>query len=336
MEEIRTRARLVDPAASSLFTRGLSTMVPRSEIEEALHRGEYPAPLFLDIARVDSERDDEVTAHARVMIDWDEPTLQELLRTTSDSKVRLSFDPDELRRALEGDEVDAHGMREKMAVIAVAAAAAGAGAGAAAAASPIAPDYAGAPGATVHSSVATDAGTGGQSNPLSRYVAGIDAKTTAQTPSFTSDVAAGGTGSPANVGPAPISDVASGGTGSPASDALSRYVSNVGSDVTAQAPAFTSDVAAGGTGSPAAAVTPSFTSDVAAGGTGSPQSDVLSRYVSNVGDDAATAPEAGGSGSSISLPSPAEGAGIAAGIALLITGAGFAAVRSRRPPELPA
>ena len=95
MEEIRTRARLVDPAASSLFTRGLSTMVPRSEIEEALHRGEYPAPLFLDIARVDSERDDEVTAHARVMIDWDEPTLQELLRTTSDSKVRLSFDPDE-------------------------------------------------------------------------------------------------------------------------------------------------------------------------------------------------------------------------------------------------
>jgi hypothetical protein len=37
------------------------------------------------------------------------------------------------------------------------------------------------------------------------------------------------------------------------------------------------------------------------------------------------------------MPSPAEGAGIAAGIVLLITGAGFMAVRSRKaPPGLPA
>ena len=47
-------------------------------------------------------------------------------------------------------------------------------------------------------------------------------------------------------------------------------------------------------------------------------------------------PAAGDSGSSISLPSPADGAGIAAGLALLIMGAGFTAARSRRPPEQPA
>jgi hypothetical protein len=316
MEEIRTRARLVDPAASSLFTRGLSTLVPRSEIEEALHRGEYPAPLFLDIARV-GEGDDEVTAHARLMVDWDEPTLQELLRTTSDSEIRLSFDPDELERALDEAEVDAHGLREKMAVAAVAVAAAGAGAGAAAA----------------HPQIVSDSGGG----------PAITA------PAFTSDVASGGTGAPASL-PTFTSDVASSGSGSAAGDAVSRYVANVGDDAAAQAPSFTSDVAAGdtggtavsftsdvaagGTGAPAD-VSPSFTSDVASGGTGSPQTDAVSRYVANISDDSATAPAGGGD--SISLPSPAEGAGIAAGIALLITGAGFVAVRSRKaPPGLPA
>src|ERR1051325_10006446 len=239
MEEIRTRARLVDPAVST-FQRGLTTLVPRSEVEEAFHRGEVPAPLVLDIAGAGS--DDEVTAHAQVTVDWDKAMLEELLRTTDEDEIRLSFDADELEQALQESEVDAHGLREKAAVLAVGVAAAGAAAGGSFAASPISPDYAGAPGATVHSTVAN---TGGQSNPLSRYVAGVAAQATAQTPSFTSDVASGGTGSPAGT-VAPISDVASGGTGSPAGTV-----------------APISDVASGGTGSPAGTVAP--ISDVASG-----------------------------------------------------------------------
>jgi hypothetical protein len=96
MEEIRTRARLVDPAASSLFTRGLTTLVPRSEVEEAFRRGEFPAALVLDVAR---SADDDVSAHAQVTVDWDKAMLEELLSTTEDDQIRLSFDADELEQA---------------------------------------------------------------------------------------------------------------------------------------------------------------------------------------------------------------------------------------------
>ena len=172
MEEIRTRARLVDPAASSLSTRGLTTLVPRAEVEEAFHRGEFPAPLVLDIARTDGS--DDVTAHAQVTVDWDQAMLEELLRITDDDQIRLSFDADELEQALQEAEVDAHGMRERAAVLVIGVAAAGATAGGAFASGPsITPDYAGAPGATVHSTVATDAGSGTESNPLARLGSGV-------------------------------------------------------------------------------------------------------------------------------------------------------------------
>jgi hypothetical protein len=313
MEEIRTRARLVDPASG--FPRGVSTVVPRAEIEEALATGEAPSPLYLDIAR--RTGDDEVTAHSRLMVDWDAPTLQELLRTTSDSDVRLSFDADELERALEESEVDAHGMREKIAVIAVAVTAAGAGAGAAAAGTPGVGMWADGGNAPATTSVTAPATTAGSpdSSPLGRYVANIDSRAssdqsdavsryaaniandaTTQTPAFTSDVAAGGTGSPANAAPAPVSDVASGGAGGPAV---------------------------------------SFTSDVASGGSGVSQGDVVSRYAANVANDAAQAP-AVSTGDSATTPSAAEDAALFGGLALLITGAGFVAARSRKSPELPA
>ena len=321
MEEFRTRARLVDPAASGAFARGLTTLVPRSEIEQAIEFGEYPAPLVLDIARV-GERDDEVTAHAQVTVDWDEAMLKELLQSTSEAEIRLSFDADELERALEEAEVDAHGIKERVAVLAVAAAAAGAAAGGAAAHPQIVADYSGTPATTAPAFVSDVASGGtGQAAPadaVARYTANVGSDATAATPSFTSDVAAGGAGEPATVSPTFTSDVASGGTGEPAT-------------VT---PSFTSDVASG----EPATVSPSFTSDVASGGTGTAP-DALSRYVGNVGNDVtaaepAAAPASGGS--SISLPSPAEGAGIAAGIVLLITGAGFVAVRRRHEPGLPA
>src|SRR5947208_8021770 len=124
--EIQTQARLVDLGSAGFATRGLSATVPRAEIEESILRGEYPARLVLDIGRMEG---DEVASAGRVSVDWDEATLEALLRTTSEDDVALWFDRAELERALEGPEVDAHGLREKGAAIAVVVAAAGATAG---------------------------------------------------------------------------------------------------------------------------------------------------------------------------------------------------------------
>jgi hypothetical protein len=224
MDEVQTRARLVDSAVSGFAASALSTTVPRAEIEEAMASGDYPARLMLDISRVEGGRT-SVIPYARVAVEWDEPTLEELLRATSADEVTLRFDADALERALEESEVDAHGLRERAAVLVVTVAAVGVGAGGASAL------------------------TGGA-------VAGVSA--------------------------APVTLV--------------------------------SDVQSGGTGEPVAAA--SFVSDVASGGSGEPVAGLAS-------------------GDSWAL-SPAADAGIAAGVALLISAAGFTLVRSRKQPVRPA
>ena len=264
MVEIQTQARLVDRGSAGFAQRGLSTTVPRAEIEETIRRGEYPARLVLDMGRMEG---DAVTAAGQVSVDWDEATLEALLRTTDEKDVVLWFDPAELEQALAGSEVDAHGLRETAAAVAVVVAAAGATAGGA---------FAMTGGPT------TDIGGGGVATAPAAFV---------------TDVSSGGTGQPATAAPeAPLSfvtDVSSGGTGQPEGDALSRYVTNVGG----------------------------------------PEGDAVSRYVTNVGDEA---PAATPGGDGISLSSPGVDAGIAAGLALLITGAGFAVARTRTRPAQPA
>jgi hypothetical protein len=293
MEEIQTQARLVDPPASGFAARTVSTTLARAEIEEAIASGDYPARLMLDVARVEDEAGTAAIPYARVAVDWDEPTLERLLRRSEDDEVTLWFDAEALERAVEQDEVDAHGLRERAAVVAVAVAAVGAGAGSALA--------------------MTD---GGGAPPSETAV------------SVVSDVASGGTGEPAAVTPF-TTDVQSGGQGQAAGDALSRYVMNTGGDVATPA-----------------TETPSFTTDIAAGGTGQPESDALSRYITNTGADTATPVAvssfttdvaAGGTGQPVATPasdegwtpSPTEGAGIAAGVVLLISAAGFTVVRKR-------
>jgi hypothetical protein len=120
MNDLRTRAYLVD------FDRAgaVGTIVPRAEIAEAAAGTEFPATLVLDLARVEAESGGEGTAHATVAVEWDQPTLEQLLAATEDQEIELRFDERELVMAF--DDVEGHGIRERAAVLAVAVAAAGA------------------------------------------------------------------------------------------------------------------------------------------------------------------------------------------------------------------
>lgn len=124
MDDLRTRAKLVTVDAASVGADSIGTVVSRAEVAETAARGEFPATLLLDLDRLESEDGGEVTARARVAVDWDEDTLDQLLASTEYDEIALWFDSRELAQAF--DEVEAHGLREKAAVLAVTAAAAGA------------------------------------------------------------------------------------------------------------------------------------------------------------------------------------------------------------------
>jgi hypothetical protein len=126
MEDLRTRAQLVsDPARAGAGAVG--TVVTRAEIAEAAARNEFPATFLLDLDRVEAGDGGEVMAHASIAVDWDEQTLGQLLASTDGDEITLWFDEAELARAFDED-VEAHGFRQKVAVLAIAVTAAGASA----------------------------------------------------------------------------------------------------------------------------------------------------------------------------------------------------------------
>jgi hypothetical protein len=123
MEDLlRTRAQLVALDRAD----AIGTVVTRAEIAEAAAGSEFPATLLLDVDQVEAANGGEVTAHARIAVDWDQETLEQLLSATEDNQIELLFDQREL--ALAFDDVEGHGLRQKAAVLAVAIAAAGASA----------------------------------------------------------------------------------------------------------------------------------------------------------------------------------------------------------------
>jgi hypothetical protein len=146
MEEIAARASLV-PAAD--VGQGLTTSVSRSEIEDVLASEETPIQLVLEITRFS---DGEAGEMRSVAVSWERPDLEQLLKEAQGDNVVLTFDREALRQAVESD-VDAHGMREKLLVLAVAATAA-TGAAASAAAEP--GPYLGARSAGAESTLASD------------------------------------------------------------------------------------------------------------------------------------------------------------------------------------
>jgi len=128
MEKIAARAALV-PAPD--VGDGLTTSISRSEIEEVLAAEEAPIELVLDVTRF---ADGETGDTRSISVSWERSDLEQLLKDARGDQVILTFDREALRQATD-DDVEAHGLREKILVLAVAATAA-TGAAATAAAEP--------------------------------------------------------------------------------------------------------------------------------------------------------------------------------------------------------
>jgi hypothetical protein len=127
MNERSGTVRLVEPRGKS-EVRGLVTTISRREVEEA-RQHDAPVDLLLDVERTAADGGRETE---RIALAWEPQDLERLLAAASDDEIKLTFDEAELQRLLDED-VDAHGMREKLAVLSVAAGIAAAGAGSAAA-----------------------------------------------------------------------------------------------------------------------------------------------------------------------------------------------------------
>jgi hypothetical protein len=126
MDELAARAVLVSAPA---VENGITTSIRRSEIEEVLGQNETPIELILDLTRF---ANGEPTGTGSVAVSWERNELERLLQEAEGDEVALTFDREALRQALESD-VEAHGFREKVLVLAVAATAATGGAAAASA-----------------------------------------------------------------------------------------------------------------------------------------------------------------------------------------------------------
>jgi hypothetical protein len=327
MDEVRDRARLVDPSAFD--GREVTATVPRVQIEGVLASADGPPELVLDIER---RGGDEVEAHT-FRLEWDAKELEQLLQTTSGDNVTLVLDREELERAIDED-VEAHGLRETAAVFAVAATAAASAAVGNATAANVVHDGGGASGAAPIEMV-SDAGSGGPATTASLQTAAQSdsnmlqvaaaSQSGAQTPEVVSDAAMSGPvqhGGPQT--PEMVSDAASTG---PVQQAA------------ATGPEMVSDAASTGPVQQAAATGPEMVSDAASTGpvgmTPDQIVDASGVPPEMVSDAASSGPvtqaaaESSGGGWDISAPSPTTGA-IAGGAALMIAAAAFAVRGQRR------
>jgi hypothetical protein len=116
MDEVSAKATLTAEIDSPLAVK-----VPRSEVERAL-QADAEADLVLDVVRKNGQEE-----MRRVVLAWDREALEHLL-TQEGEQVVAAIDPVTLQQAF--DDVDAHGMREIGATLAVLVATAGVGAGA--------------------------------------------------------------------------------------------------------------------------------------------------------------------------------------------------------------
>jgi hypothetical protein len=117
MDELAARAVVVPASAVG---EGLTTSIPRSEIQEVLDQDETPIELVLDVAQF---KDGKATDKRSVAVSWERSELEELLRATTGDSVTLTFDKEALGQAFATD-VEAHGIRETVLALAVAATAA--------------------------------------------------------------------------------------------------------------------------------------------------------------------------------------------------------------------
>jgi len=100
----------------------LTATVARGEIEGALAL-DPPAELILDVVR-----GPDGAERRTVNVAWTRTDLESVLDDPGADAITFSFDPAELEQALEGSEVEGHGLRETAVVLSIAAAAAASGA----------------------------------------------------------------------------------------------------------------------------------------------------------------------------------------------------------------
>lgn len=107
--------------------RSLVATIARRDVEEAL-RSDEPVDLLLDVERIAADGERRETG--RLALGWEPEDLERLLAQAGGNEITLTFREGELQRLLNAD-VEAHGMREKVAILTVVAGLAAAGAGSA-------------------------------------------------------------------------------------------------------------------------------------------------------------------------------------------------------------
>ena len=122
MDERFGSVRLIDSDAAGDGT--FVATIERAEVEKALQSDE-PVDLLLDVERVAPDGSGRETE--RIALGWEPEDLERLL-AEGGGEITLTLDEAELRQLLDAD-VDAHGMRERLAVVTVVAGLAAAGAG---------------------------------------------------------------------------------------------------------------------------------------------------------------------------------------------------------------
>jgi len=188
MEEVAGTAKLVDPAAVGAGS-ALTATLPRTDIEAAL-QDEAGADLFLEIARIQNgERNDR-----RIKVAWSREDLEALLQSSNGETVSCTFDADELERMLNDPDFEAHGLREKAAIITVAIAGAAAIAGNAGAMTAM--DGGATPAPAAVSGMVTDNTSGGVPGAVTGFV---------------TDASSAGVATPSDTGTNFVTDTTSGG-----------------------------------------------------------------------------------------------------------------------------
>jgi hypothetical protein len=289
MDEVSARAEVADAVDDSR----LAVSVPRNEVERVLATDEE-VDLVLDVVRTNGEREER-----RIFLAWDREALRHLVDQGGE-RIIVAIDPDSLQKALDAD-VEAHGLREMGATLAIAVTALG-GAGAA--------------GAAV---------TEGAFQPFVTDSPSIEA--TVDTSGWQDAAEASGYGVRATP-----SDVAADPTASgwqDAAEASGYGVRATPSDVAADPTAGIENVRAGQDAPEVASAPSADIETVRAGGSAIPDPDSAIENVRAT----RTAPEVGDSGGvTIDAPSAGVTAALAGGAALTIAAAAFA-LRRRREPE---
>ncbi|MGH2995917.1 MAG: hypothetical protein ACRDM9_06345 [Gaiellaceae bacterium] len=291
MEEAHGSATLVE-AVPDVEAYGVTTTLPRAEVEEVLRSEDGPIELFLDLMR---PTDGEART---VRVAWDHDDLEHILESSSGDTVTLAFDRRQLESAFEEADVEGHGLRERALVLTVAVATAATGASVAQAGAVGGPGAGGGPGGAAAADVA-----GYQRAMPSDYAAAAAA-----------DAAGYQRAMPSDYGPT-TGPVAAAGDESPA-----EVQGGAGSEIIGGA------VGASGGEAPAAVTGAAGQPDAVGGAVGAAGGEAPATVTGGAAPVEAPADDSGG----IEIPGPARDAAIAGGIVLLITAAGFALKGQRR------